>query len=293
MSRLRHQLRGDAHVTITSDSTVNWDPYDVALDADPYPTFKRLRDEAPLYYNATHDFFALSRFEDVERGCLDPATFISGKGGILELIKAGIEMPPGILIFEDPPTHTIHRRLLSRMFTPKRVAALEPKIRDFCARSLDPYIGSGGFDFVADYGADIPMWTIGMLLGIPEADQVAIRDQTDDNLRTNEGEPMIVDAERLGNGSLFEEYIDWRADHPSDDIMTELLHAEFTDETGTVRKLTRAELLTYLAVVAGAGNETTARLIGWAGNGLAGHPHTRRQPGEDRSPIPGPTADVP
>src|SRR3954468_20981873 len=211
MSRLRHQLRGDAHVTITSDSTVNWDPYDVALDADPYPTFKRLRDEAPLYYNATHDFFALSRFEDVERGCLDPATFISGKGGILELIKAGIEMPPGILIFEDPPTHTIHRRLLSRMFTPKRVASLEPKIRDFCARSLDPHVGSGSFDFIADLGAQMPMRTIGMLLGIPEADQEAVRDKVDRDLQTHEGKPMEIDEEQFIDGSIFEEYVDWRA----------------------------------------------------------------------------------
>ncbi|WP_426574492.1 cytochrome P450 [Aquihabitans sp. McL0605] len=274
-------------MTITNASDVYWDPYDQAIDADPYPTFRRLRDEAPLYYNAEHDFYALSRFEDVERSLLDPSTFISGKGGILELIKSGIEMPPGILIFEDPPTHTIHRRLLSRMFTPKRVAALEPKIREFCARSLDPFVGEEGFDLVTDFGALIPMWTIGMLLGIPEADQMAIRDQTDDNLRTERGQPMEVNPERLGNGELFEEYIDWRADHPSDDIMTELLHAEFEDETGTVRTLTRPEILTYLAVVAGAGNETTARLIGWSGKVLAEHPDQRRELVEDRSLIPG------
>src|SRR4051794_186169 len=222
MSRLRHQLRGDAHVTITSDSTVNWDPYDVALDADPYPTFRRLRDEAPLYYNATHDFFALSRFEDVERGCLDPATFISGKGGILELIKAGIEMPPGILIFEDPPSHTINRRLLSRVFTPRRVAELEPKVREFCAKALDPHVGEPGFDFIADLGADVPMRTISMLLGIPEADQVAVRDAVDKSLRTEAGKPMEVSEDNFVDGSMFEDYIDWRADHPSDDLMTDL-----------------------------------------------------------------------
>jgi cytochrome P450 len=274
-------------MTVTSASDVYWDPYDVATDRDPYPTFKRLRDEAPLYYNPEHDFYAVSRFEDVERGFMDPATFISGRGGILELIKAGIEMPPGILIFEDPPTHTIHRRLLSRMFTPKRVAALEPKIRDFCARSLDPHVGTGSFDFIADLGAQMPMRTIGMLLGIPEADQEAIRDQTDANLRTKEGEPMVVDPDKLASGELFADYIDWRADHPSDDIMTELLQAEFEDETGTRRNLTRPEILTYLSVVAGAGNETTARLIGWAGKVLAEHPDQRRELVEDRSLIPG------
>ena len=130
-------------------SDVYYDPYDAAIDADPYPTFRRLREEAPLYYNEAHDFYAVSRYEDVERGAKDRDTFISGRGAILEIIKADIEMPPGVVIFEDPPTHTIHRSLLSRVFTPKKVAALEPKIRELCANSLDPLVGSGGFDLVA------------------------------------------------------------------------------------------------------------------------------------------------
>ena len=89
-------------------------------------------------------------------------------GGIIELIRAGIEMPPGVLIFEDPPIHTVHRRLLSRVFSPRRVSELEPQIREFCVRSLDPLVGAGGFDFIADLGAQMPMRVIGMLLGIPE-----------------------------------------------------------------------------------------------------------------------------
>ncbi len=273
-------------MTVIDPSDVYYDPYDVAIDTDPYPTFRRLREAAPLYYNEPHDFYAVSRFEDVERGLREPETFISGRGGILELMKAGIQMPPGILIFEDPPTHTIHRRLLSRMFTPKRVAALEPKIRELCARSLDPLVGAGGFDFVADLGAEMPMRTIGMLLGIPEADQEAVRDRTDANLRTEAGRPMDV-AEGFVRTDQFEEYLDWRMDHPADDIMTELLHTEFEDETGTRRTLTRAEVLTYVSVVAGAGNETTNRLIGWTGKVLADHPDQRRELVEDRSLIPG------
>src|SRR5580692_4486686 len=106
-------------------SDVYYDPYDVEIDADPYPVFRRLREEAPLYYNDRHDFYAVSRFEDVERGLVDARTYISGRGGILELIKANIEMPSGVLIFEDPPVHTVHRGLLSRVFTPRRMAALE------------------------------------------------------------------------------------------------------------------------------------------------------------------------
>jgi cytochrome P450 len=244
---------------------LSYDPYDVEIDKDPYPVFRRLRDEAPLYYNGAHDFYAVSRHADVEAGLRDAATFISGRGGILELIKAGIEMPPGVVIFEDPPTHTIHRRLLSRMFTPRRVAVLEDKIREYCAHTLDPLKGAEELDFIADLGAVMPMRVIGMLLGIPEADQEKVRDRSDAQLRTKPGEAMQIDADHFATGSAFEAYIDWRVEHPSDDIMTELLNVEFEDETGTTRKLTRQELLTYISVVAGAGNETTTRLIGWTG----------------------------
>jgi cytochrome P450 len=272
-------------MNMAAASDVYYDPYDVGINADPYPVFRRLREEQPLYYNERHDFFAVSRYEDVERGLRDFETFISGRGGILELIKAGIEMPPGIVIFEDPPTHTIHRSLLSRMFTPRKVAALEPQIRQYCAEALDPLVGSGGFDLIADFGAQMPMRVIGMLLGIPEEDQEAIRDHGNANLRTEAGQPMRH-TNAFASGEMFAEYIDWRAQHPSDDIMTELLNVEFEDETGTRRRLTRGELLTYLTVVAGAGNETTTRLIGWTGKVLADHPHQRHQLVEDQSLIP-------
>jgi len=265
---------------------VYYDPYDVSINADPYPVFRRLREEHPLYYNERHDFFAVSRYEDVERGLRDFEAFISGRGGILELIKAGIEMPPGIVIFEDPPTHTIHRSLLSRMFTPRKVAALEPKIRQYCADALDPLVGCGRFDLIADFGAQMPMRVIGMLLGIPEEDQESIRDHGNANLRTEAGQPMRH-TNAFASGEMFAEYIDWRAEHPSDDIMTELLNVEFEDETAKRRRLTRAELLTYLTVVAGAGNETTARLIGWSGKVLADHPQQRRELVKDRSLVPG------
>lgn len=267
----------------TSTTGVYYDPYDVGINADPYPVFRRLREEAPLYYNEQYDFWAVSRFADVERALLDPKTYSSARGAILELIKANIQVPPGVLIFEDPPVHTVHRSLLSRVFTPRKVAALEPKIREFCVQSLDPLVGAGGFDFIADLGAQMPMRTIGMLLGIPEEDQEAVRDSVDANLRTEPGKPMRGGS--LG-GEMFADYIEWRAEHPSDDIMTELLQAEFEDETGKVRRLTREEILTYVNVVAGAGNETTSRLIGWAGKVLADHPDQRRLLALDHSLIP-------
>src|SRR5262249_16677484 len=267
-------------------SDLYYDPYDAEIDADPYPVWKRMRDEAPLYYNEKYDFYALSRFDDVERGLVDARRYISGRGGILEVIKANIDMPPGTLIFEDPPVHTIHRSLLSRVFTPRRVAALQPKSRELCAQSLDPLVGSDRFDFVADLGAQMPIRVIGMLFGIPEEDQEDIRLASDANLRTKGGEPMRVTQDTTFGSERFADYIDWRIEHPSDDLMTELLTVEFEDENGTTRRLTRDEALLYTTVVAGAGNETTTRLIGWAGKVLAEHPEQRRTLVEDRTLIP-------
>ena len=282
--------KGDTLTVSTTEappSDVYFDPYDVDINADPYPTFRRLRDEVPLYYNKPHDFYAVSRFADVNRALVDHETFSSARGAIIELIKANIDIPPGTVIFEDPPIHDIHRKLLARMFTPRKVNALEPVIREYCAQSLDPLIGAERFDFVADLGAQMPMKVISALLGIPEGDQEMIRDHANAQLRTEAGKPMKhEEGGSMVLGDLFETYIDWRAEHPSDDIMTELLNAEFVDETGTTRNLTRQELLTYLNVVAGAGNETTTRLIGWAGKVLAEHPDQRRELAENPSLIP-------
>jgi cytochrome P450 len=271
-----------------TESDVYYDPFDFEIDTDPYPIWKRLRDERPLYYNERYDFYALSRFEDVERALVDWRTYSSARGTVLELIKSGVEIPRGSIIFEDPPDHDLYRGLLSRVFTPRKMAAIEPKMREFCARSLDPLVGTGRFDFIGDLGAQMPMRTIGMLLGIPEQDQEALRDRIDEGLRLDEGTMPDVDLEARGysQSEAFAQYIDWRAEHPSDDLMTELLQAEFEDAEGTRRRLSRDELLGYVNLLAGAGNETTTRLIGWTGKVLAEHPDQRRQLVEDRSLVP-------
>ncbi len=275
-------------MVVTGNSAIYYDPYDFEIDSDPYPVWQRMRDEAPLYYNEKYDFFALSRFDDVEQGMLDWETYQSGRGSILELIRADFEIPPGVILFEDPPIHHIHRTLMSRVFTPRKMNALEPKVREFCRRSLDPLVGSGSFDFIRDLGAQMPMRTIGYLLGIPEEDQEAIRDVLDDALHLEEGRDAseaIAEAVR-DQGQIFADYLEWRTEHPSDDLMTQLLNAEFEDETGTMRRLTRDEALTYVNMLAGAGNETTTRLIGWTGKLLGEHPDQRREIVEDRSLLP-------
>jgi cytochrome P450 len=287
--RQRHSscARGERRkpVTVTAPDGVYYDPYDVEINADPYRAFRAIREEAPLYYNEQHDFYALSRFADVDRALVDHETFSSARGAIIELIKANIDIPPGVIIFEDPPIHDVHRKLLARMFTPRKINDLEPKIREFCAHSLDPLIGGGSFDFVGDLGAQMPMRVIGMLLGVPDEYQEAARDRTNDQMRTEAGKPMDASS-AMDTGEFFADFIDWRAKHPSDDIMTDLLNVEFVDEKGITRRLTREELLTYIAVVSGAGNETTTRLIGWAGKVLAEHPDQRRELAENPALVP-------
>ena len=255
----------------TTTSELLYDPYDRDTILNPHPVFRRMRDETPLYYSEPHDFYAISRFGDIERTLVNRDTFVSRKGVTLDILKSNMEIPPGTVIFEDPPTHAIHRALLSRMFTPKRVSALENDIRQLCVKLLDPLIGAGGFDFVADLGSEVPMRVISMLLGIPQSDQATVRDHLLEG-RSAYGS----DDENLLTGDIFAQYVDWRVEHPSDDIMTQLLYSEFEDETGETRRLTRDELLAYINIVAAAGNETTRVLIGWTGKLLADHPDQRR-----------------
>lgn len=271
-------------MTVTAETGVYYDPYDVNITADPYPIFARLRDEAPLYYNERYNFWAISRHSDVEAALSDWETFSNSRSDILELIQSKFPMPPGVMMFEDPPKHTMLRGVMSRVFTPRRMAAIEDQIRSYCIRCLDPLVGSDGFDIIAELASMMPMRVIGMLLGIPEDEQIGVRDANDANLRTKAGTPMkVANPDAIADGRIYADYVDWRAQNPSDDLMTSLLNVEFEDEHGVTRKLTRKEVLHYTQVVAGAGNETTGRLIGWLAKVLAEHPDQRREIARDRS----------
>jgi cytochrome P450 len=275
-------------MTMTGAGTtdVYYDPFDFDIDDDPYPIWKRMRDEAPLYHNEKYGFYALSRYEDVSRDLMNFDIFRSGRGTTMDIIMSGIEVPPGIILFEDPPIHDLHRRLLSRVFTPRRMEAIEPLTRDFCVRALDPLVGTGRFDFIENLGAMVPMRTIGYLLGIPEHSQESIRDRGGRQLTLKEGTFRPATKEFFEQSyQMFSDYIDWRVEHPSDDLMTQLLNAEIEDN-GATRRLARVEVLQYTSMIAGAGNETTTRLIGFIGQLLAEHPDQRRQIVDNPSLIP-------
>jgi len=290
--------------TSATASEPYYDPYDPAIDADPYPVWRRLRDERPLYYNEQHDFYALSRFDDVLAASTDWRRYSSARGTVLEIIAAHVEPsePPAaggmigddqhgnfdMMIFMDPPQHDLMRRLVNRAFTPRRVAEREGRLRELCAQFLDPQLGpaGGGFDYVDDFAAKIPSMIIGALLGVPTEDQDRLRVWGDLLMRY---EP-IPSAEKLeGVGNLYtylSEVIADRTKHPRDDMTTDLVQAEIELEGGGTRRLDPAELLGFISLLELAGSETTARLLGWSAVLLARHPDQRERLVADPALIP-------
>jgi cytochrome P450 len=271
----------------TTQAGVYYDMYDRDIYASPYDTFRRLRNEAPIYYNENYNFYALSRHDDLAHILTDRETYVSGKGMVYNLISLGIEMPPGLFIAEDPPLHTMHRGIVSRLFTPRAVSGLEPQIRALAEEIVEGLVGRDGFDFMRDFALQLPVQVIGMLVGVPKKDQADLLAIFQKNLHEGSTDP----DQELGQGILesaawFNEYLDWREKNPSDDVMTQLMRFEFEDETGVRRTLRRDEIVTYLTLITSAGSDTTATAISWAGSLLSDHPDQRRELVEDPSRIP-------
>ena len=265
-----------------------WDPIDPALRVDPYPLWKRLRDEAPVYYNEPYKFWALSRFQDIEMAHKDPETFSSSHGTTLEMMTAE-PMDTGMIIWLDPPKHTTLRRLVSRAFTSRRVGMLEDRIREVCAGLLDAHVGRDGFDYVQDFSAIVPPTIISSLLGVPASDQERMRHVIDDIFHIEEGVGMInptsMDAMATLNEYLSGQFEDRRA-HPADDMFTDLVQAEVIDDEGVPRRLTDGELMEFGTVIFVAGTETVARHLGWVADVLEAYPEQRAELARDFSLIP-------
>ncbi len=281
-------------------SELKYDPYDYDIDQRAQDIWRRLRDEAPLYRDDEYDFWALSRYDDVLAGLLDIDTFRSGYGTVLEMITdEPVSMP--MFIFRDPPDHTLLRKLVSRAFTPKSIGGLEDRIEQICASLLDPFDGASGFDYVDQFGALLPPTVILALLGFPEGLEEKLRDSMDAGLHLEEGEStaaaatavrpeegVIDEAGNIGAGvySLIPELCAQRRSHPEDDLLTVLATHDLEQPDGSTRKLTSAEINAYVALIAGAGAETVARMLGWAVVLLARHPDQRAELRADPALIP-------
>ena len=260
-------------------SELYWDPFDVTTKDDPHPVWSRMRRQAPVYRNQRLDFWALSRFDDVDAAHRDAQTFSSAHGTVLELMSETV-LAPGLMIFMDPPDHTYLRRLVSRAFTPRRISMLETGIRSLCDSLLQRQVGMDRFDFVQDFGARIPAAVIADLLGVPPSDQESVRTLIDQtfHLEPDVGMANEQSIEAMGqlntyvSGQLAERQV-----RPREDMFTELIEGEILDDEGGVRRLSLEEATMFALLLASAGTETVARLIGWAGLVLSDHPDQRAE----------------
>ena len=265
---------------------VYYDPWDYAIDADPYPVWKRLRDEAPVYFNEKHNFYALSRYDDVLNGLLDVDTYLSSHGIVLEMITDDVWNIP-MMIMMDPPAHTKLRKLVSRAFTPRRIADLENKVRVLCRDFLDSVEGEAEFDYVDRFAGLLPPTVILSLLGFPDGYARTFREMADASLHVEEGETMQSGSRRrrelVGeNGeinneafAILPELLEQRRKDPQDDLISGLVHAEVEDD-GELRKLSLEEIVAFVQLIGSAGTETVARLLGFAAVTLARCPDQRQ-----------------
>src|SRR6516164_1491544 len=275
-------------MTAVDTEPVAWDPLNEKYKADPHPIWKRLRDEAPLYHNEELDFYAVSRFADVDSFSRDPKTFCSSHGTVLEMItavKADIEM----MIFRDPPEHTRYRRLVSKAFTQRRMAELEDDIRALVVRLLDEQVGKNSFDYVQDFGARIPAYVIAALLGVPPEDRDMFRGWIDETFHLDPEKGMYNDISFEAMSKL-QGYtaatLNDRRVNPRDDMFTDLLNGEIVDDDGTTRRLTTEQAVNFALLIGNAGTETVARLLGWAALTLDQNPDQRAELAADASLIP-------
>lgn len=220
---------------MTSDAAVDatemyWDPFDPALRKDPYPLWKRLRDEQPLYHNDRYDFWVLSRYADVEAAHKDHQTFSSAHNTTIEMMTPEPNVDTGMFIGLDPPTHTRYRGLVSRAFTPRRVAGIADDIRSIATELLDRHVGSGRFDYVQDFAAIFPPTVISTLLGVPPSDRDWLRHQVDLIFHIEPGVGMMNDVSRRA-GLEVRDYIlaqvEERRSSPREDLFTVLAEADF------------------------------------------------------------------
>jgi cytochrome P450 len=268
-----------------------YDPYDYEVDAHVHDVWRRLRDEAPLYYNEKYGFYAVSRFDDVLPAMVDTATFSSAHMTVLEMMSEEANSV-GMMIFMDPPEHTHLRKLVSRAFTPRAMSGLETRIRRLCAEYLDRFVGEPGFDFIDDFGALLPPAMILALMGFPEGHENAYRQQIDQMFHMEEGDTGFVsqdgeqrhsqaaldDSGQIGVGlyEMLPHLIEQRRAEPQDDLISVLANSDLEDDDGNLRKVTDPEIFAFATMLSAAGTETVARLLSWAAVLLARNPDQRQ-----------------
>ena len=262
-----------------------YDPYDPRVQEDPYPVYRRLRDEHPAYHNDSRGFWALSRFEDIWSAVHDPRRFSSASGLVIgqDMMATAANVMP-MLIMMDPPRHDELRKMVSRAFTPRRMAAMEDDVRRITRELVSTFIERGEVEFVHEFAAPLPMIVIAEMLGVPVSDRHQFREWSDHLVKVNPDDPATMDRaieSGMGLNNYFVPMLEQRRKDPKDDLMSALLEAESDG-----RKLTEEELIGFCFLLLVAGNETTTNLISNAAAILHDRPGLRRQITEDPELLP-------
>ena len=271
-------------MTLTTTPVV-YDPYAYEIHEDPYPTYARMRSEAPVYRNDERNFWALSRYDDVMAGFRDSERFSNAHGVSIDPAASGPNAHRTMsFLTMDPPEHGRMRGLVSRGFTPRRVAAMEDDIRALTVSHLDACLQSGSFDFVGDLAAKVPMDVISQMLGVPQADRERLRRASDLLVHREEG---VTDVPKAGVEAAIElavyysEMIADRRINPGDDLVSALCEVETDGD-----RLTDDEITSFLFLMVVAGNETTTKLLAHAWYWAWANPDERAKVFADPARIP-------
>ncbi|HVA05712.1 MAG TPA: cytochrome P450 [Acidimicrobiales bacterium] len=264
---------------------LTYNPYDYAMHEDPYPTYARLRAEAPVFYNEELDFFALSRHADVLAAFRDVERFSNANGVSLDPVAYGPDAHRAMsFLAMDPPRHTRMRSIVGKSFTPRRVAEMEGRIRQMAIAHIETALESGTFDFIGDIAGRLPMDVISELVGVPGGDRAEVRRLADLLVHRAEGvndiPPEGIEAALTLAGYYADMVADRRA-HERDDLTWSLLQAEIDGD-----RLTDDEMISFLFLLVVAGNETTTKLLGNAWYWGWRHPEQGAKPFGDATRVP-------
>ena len=269
---------------MTTVAPLAYSPYDYAIHEDPYPTYARLRAEAPVFYNEQLDFFAFSRHADVLAAFRDVDHYSNAYGVSLDPAAFGPDAHRAMsFLAMDPPRHTRLRSIVGKSFTPRRVAAMEGHIRRLARAHLEPVLERGSFDFIGDFAGRLPMDVISELVGVPPSDRAEVRRLADLLVHREEGMDDIPQAgldAALALAGYYAQMVAERRRREHDDLTWSLLQQE-VDGQG----LTDDEVISFLFLLVVAGNETTTKLLGNAWYWGWRHPDQLARPMAERARV--------
>ena len=264
-----------------------FDPYSEQYFNDPFDIYRRMRDEAPIYYDTGRDFYALSRHEDVAAALKDPEGFSSSRGCDLSMVRAG-DPPAAAIIFMDPPEHRHMRSLLNKAFTPRAIEAQRATVIEQIDRFLSA-ANPDDFDVVQDFSGPFPVEVITRMAGVPEEYRQQVRHWIDTSLSREPGQIEVGEEGMQANmetAMFYYNLVQERRAEPRDDMISRLIAAEMPDDDGNVRKLDDIEICGFATLLGGAGAETVTKLLGSAAVTFARNPDQWQKLLDDRSKIP-------